>query len=100
MAIGSGSAKMSDASLISLVGISSIPGGFFEFRDFRMVLLTLGVVLESQLEEGIATELDCKFLFLRIFTILRCFLYLFKIELKTPFLHDPKSNSTFSGLKP
>ena len=39
MAIDSGSAKMSDASLTSLVGILSIPGAFLEFRVFRMVLI-------------------------------------------------------------
>ena len=70
MAIDSGSAKMSDASLTSLVGILSIPGAFLEFRVFRMVLISLGVILEPQLEEGIGMELDCKFLFLWIFTIL------------------------------
>ena len=101
MAIDSGSAKMSDANLTSLVGNLSIPGAFLEFRAFRMVLISLGVILEPQLEEVIGMELDCKFLFLWIFTILGLFLYLSKIELKTPFLlHDPKLNSTFSGLKP
>ena len=70
MAIDSGSAKMSDANLASLVGILSIPGAFLEFRDFRMVLISLGVILEPQLEEGIGMELDYKFLFLWIFTIL------------------------------
>ena len=53
MAIDSGSAKMSDASLTSLVGILSIPGAFLEFRDFRMVLISLGVILEPQLEDCI-----------------------------------------------
>ena len=101
MAIDRGSAKMSDAGLTSLVGILSIPGAFLEFRVFRMVLIFLGVILEPQLEQGIEMELDCKFLFLWVFTILGWFLYLSKIELKTQFLlHDPKSNSTFSGLKP
>ena len=38
MAINSGSAKMSDAILTSLVGILSISGAFMEFRDFKMVL--------------------------------------------------------------
>ena len=66
MAIDSGSAKMSDASLTSLVGILSIPGAFLEFRDFRMVLISLGVILEPQLEKSIGMELDCKFLFLWI----------------------------------
>ena len=70
MAIDSGSAKMSDANLASLVCILSIPGVFLEFRDFRIVLISLGVILEPQLEEGIGMELDCKFLFLWIFTIL------------------------------
>ena len=70
MAIGSGSAKKSDAKLTSLVGILSIPGAFLEFRDFRMVLISSVVILEPQMEEGIEMELDCKFLFLRIFTIL------------------------------
>ena len=32
MAIDSGSAKMSDASLTSLVGILFIPGAFWDFR--------------------------------------------------------------------
>ena len=62
---------MSDPNLTSLVGILSIPGAFLEFRDFRMVLISFGVILESQLEKGIGMELDCKFLFLWIFTILR-----------------------------
>ena len=70
MAIYSGSAKMLEASLTSLVGILSIPGAFSEFRDFRMVLISLGVILEPQLEEGIGMELNCKFLFLWIFMIL------------------------------
>ena len=83
MAIGSGSAKMSDASLTDLVGILSIPGAFLEFRVFRMVFISLGVILEPQLEQGIEMELDCKFLFLWIFTMLGGFLYLSKIELKT-----------------
>ena len=92
---------MSDASLTSLVGILSIPGAFLEFRVFRMVLISLGVILEPQLEEGIGMELDCNILFLWIFTILGRLLYLSKIERKDPFLlQDPKSNSTFPGLKP
>ena len=66
MAIDSGL----DANLTSLVGILSIPGAFLEFRDFRMILISLGVILEPQLEEVIGMELNCKFLFLRIFTIL------------------------------
>ena len=66
----SGSAKMSDANLRSLVRILSVPSAFLEFRDFKMVLISLGVTLEPQLEEGIEMELDCKFLFLRISTIL------------------------------
>ena len=70
MPIDSGSAKMSDTNLTSLVGILSIPGAFLEFRDFRKVLISLGVILEPQLEEGIRMELDCKFLFLWIFMIL------------------------------
>ena len=63
MAIDSGSARMSDASLTSLVGILPIPVASSDFRDFRMVLISLGVILEPQLEEGIGMELDCKFLF-------------------------------------
>ena len=63
MAFDSGSAKMPDASLTSLVGILSIPGAFLEFRDCRMVLISLSVILEPQLEECIGMELDCKFLF-------------------------------------
>ena len=59
MAIDSGSAKMSDANLTSLVGIFSIPGAFLELTFF-----TLGVILEPQLEESIKMELDCQFLFL------------------------------------
>ena len=46
MPIDSGSAKMSDTNLTSLVGILSIPGAFLEFRDFRKVLISLGVILE------------------------------------------------------
>ena len=46
MAIGSDSAKISDANLTSLVDILSIPGAFLEFRDFRMALISLGVILE------------------------------------------------------
>ena len=63
MAIASISAKMSDANLTSLVGILSIPGAFLEFGDCRMVLISLSVILEPQLEECIGMELDCKFLF-------------------------------------
>ena len=70
MAIDSGSAKMSDVNLTNLVGILFIPGAFLELRDFRMVLISLVFVLEPQMEEGIGMELDCKFLFLWIFTIL------------------------------
>ena len=70
MAIDSGSAKMSDANLTSLVGILSIPGAFLEFKDFRIVLISLGVILEPQLLEGIGMELDCKFRFSWICTIL------------------------------
>ena len=61
---------MSDANLTSLVDILSIPGGFLEFKDFRMVLISLGVTLEPQLEEAIEMELDCKFLFSWISAIL------------------------------
>ena len=53
MAIENGSAKMSDANLAILVGILSITGAFLEFRDFRMVLISLGVILEPQLEDCI-----------------------------------------------
>ena len=53
MAIENGLAKMSDANLASLVGILSITGAFLEFRDFRMVLISLGVILEPQLEDCI-----------------------------------------------
>ena len=43
MAIGSGSAKMSDVNLTSLVvGILSIPGAILELKDFRMVSISLG----------------------------------------------------------
>ena len=86
MAIDSGSAKMSDANLTSLVGILPITCAFLEFRDFRMALISLGVILKPQLEEGIRMKLDCKFLFLWIFAILGWFLYFSKIELKIPFL--------------
>ena len=64
MAIDSGLGKMSDANLTSLVGILSIPGVFLEFRDSRIVLIPLGVVLEPRLENGIEMELDYKFPFL------------------------------------
>ena len=70
MAIDSGSAKISCAKLTSLVDILSILGAFLEFRDFRMILISLGVTLEPQLEEGIEMEVDCKFLFLWISAIL------------------------------
>ena len=70
MAIGSGSAKVSDANLTGFVVILSIPDALLEFRDFRMVLIFLGVILEPQLEEGIKMERDCKFLFLCISTII------------------------------
>ena len=70
VANGSGSAKISDANLTSLVGIFSIPGGFLEFKDYRMVLISLGVILEPQLQEGIEMELHCKYLFLQIYTTL------------------------------
>ena len=68
--IDSRSAKVSDANLTSLFGILSIPAAFLEFRDLRMVLMSLGVILEPQVEEGMEMELDCKFLFLWIFAIL------------------------------
>ena len=98
MAIGSGSAKTLGANLTILVGILSIPGPFLEFKDFRMVLICVGVIVEPQLEKGIEMEVGCKFMFLWISTILGC---LFKLELKTPFwLLDPITNSTFSGLMP
>ena len=70
MPIDSGSAKMSDASLKGLVGISSIPCTFLEFRDFRMVLIYSGMILELQQEEDIKMELGCKFMFLWSFTTL------------------------------
>ena len=70
MAIDSGSVKMSDANLTSLVGLLSVPGAFLEFRDFRMILISLGVILKPQLKKGIEMELDYKFLFLWTFTIL------------------------------
>ena len=41
-----------------------------------MVLISLGVNLEPQLEEGIEMKLDCKFLFLWISTIQGRLLYL------------------------
>ena len=63
MAIDIGLAKMSDAIFTSLIGILSIRGAFLEFRDFRIVLISLGVTLEPPLEEGIEMELDCKYLF-------------------------------------
>ena len=70
MAIDSGSAKNTGSNLTRLVGILSIPGVFLELRDFRLVLISSVVVLEPQLKEGIKMKLDCKFVFLRIFTIL------------------------------
>ena len=66
---------MLDANLKSLVGILPILGAFIEFRDFRMVLVSLGITLEPQLEKGIEMEPDCKFLFLWISSILGWFLY-------------------------
>ena len=86
MAIDSGSAKMSDVNLTSLVGILSIPVAILELRDFKMVLISLGVDLEPQQEESIEMKLDSKLLFLWTSSILGWFLYLSKIELKTPFL--------------
>lgn len=50
---------MLDANLKSLVGILPILGAFIEFRDFRMVLVSLGITLEPQLEKGIEMEPDC-----------------------------------------
>ena len=41
-----------------------------ELKDFGKVLVSLEIILEPQLEEGIEMELDCKFLFLWISTIL------------------------------
>ena len=70
MAIGICSAKMYDANLTSLVGILSVPEAFFEFRDFRVALISSGVTLESQLEEGIEMKLDCLLVFLWISTML------------------------------
>ena len=70
IAIDSGLAEMSDANLASLFGILSISGAFLQFRNFRIVLICLGVTLESQLEEGIEMELDCKLVFLWTSTIL------------------------------
>ena len=56
IAIDSSSTKTSDANLTNL-------GAFLEFRDFKMVLVSLGVILEPQLEEGTEMEVHCKFLF-------------------------------------
>ena len=72
---------MAQLKLTSLVGILSIPGAFLEFRNFKMVLISLSVTLESQLEDDILMELDCKW----ISSILVWFLHLSRIELKTPF---------------
>ena len=47
-----------------------------------MVLISLGIILEPQLEEGIEMELDCKFKFSWISKRLEQFLFLSKIELK------------------
>ena len=64
-----------------------------------MLLISLGVTLELQLEEGIEMELNCKFLFLWISS--KGDFCLSKIELNTSFLlPDPISNSTFLRLKP
>ena len=49
---------MSDGNVTCLVGILSIPGAFLEFRDFMMELISLGVILKPQLEEGIEMKLD------------------------------------------
>ena len=67
---------MSDANLTSLVSILSMPGAFLSFRDFRLVLISLGVSLEPQLEEGIENELDCKISVFMDFKILGRLLYL------------------------
>ena len=93
-------AQLKSQTLI-LVCILSTPGAFWEFNDFKMVLTSLCVILEHHLAEGIKVELDCKLLFLWIFSILAWFLYLSKIEVKTLFaLHNQIPSYTFSGLKP
>ena len=56
MTTDSGSAKILDTNLSSLVSVLYIPGALLEFRYFRMVLISLGVILEPQLEEGIETQ--------------------------------------------
>lgn len=69
IAIDSGSAKMPNANFPSLVGILSIQDAFLEFRDFRIVLISLR--WRYQLEGDIEMKLGCKFLFLLILAILR-----------------------------
>ena len=56
MAIDSGSTKISGANLTSLVDILSIPCAFLESRDFRLESISLGVILERQLEEVIGMD--------------------------------------------
>ena len=53
---------MSDVSLTSLAGIFSIVDALSELRDFRMLLISSGAILEPKLEEGLEMELDYKFL--------------------------------------
>ena len=58
MAIESGSAKISDASLTSFIFILFNPGAFLEFMSFRIVSISLGVIWEPQLEESVEMKLD------------------------------------------
>ena len=71
MAIGS--AKTSDDNLTSLIVILSISGAFFELKYFRMVLVSLGVILEDHLEEHIEMELVLNLYFFDIINMISVF---------------------------
>ena len=71
MAIGS--AKTSDDNLTSLIVILSISGAFFELKYFRMVLVSLGVILEDLLEEDIEMELVLNLYFFDIINMISVF---------------------------
>ena len=71
MAIGS--AKTSDDNLTSLIVILSISGAFFELKYFRMVLVSLGVILEDHLEEDIEMELVLNLYFFDIINMISVF---------------------------
>lgn len=67
------SAKTSDDNLTSLIVILSISGAFFELKYFRMVLVSLGVILEDHLEEDIEMELVLNLYFFDIINMISVF---------------------------